>query len=517
MISIGIESGDPRRWDANPGPQYKFLSSPTYEGLYGGAAGGGKSDALLMGPLRCVHYPLFRALILRRTFPELQRSLMERAHRWYTIIGARKTEGGKIWRFPSGAVIEFGHLEHEADVYNYQSAEYQHIAFDELTHFTESQYTYMLSRLRRSDPAIPLRVRSGTNPGGEGHEWVKRRWRMWLDEEYKGYKLDSGVPFYYTLDDAGNEIPCARDTPGVLSRVFVQARVTDNPKIMEADPGYVMRLKALPPVERKRLLDGEWKLFEDPGALWRRSWFQVGRRHEPPELRRVGIYIDPAGSAKKTADEAGIVAAGIGDCTCLGKPDVHMFGLEDRSGRYAPRVMMEHGIELYIKWGADRLVGEDNFGGQIVADLAALVVEDQGFIARMLDIYGSCPQHFGGWRESCAACVRASAKVPRSVNYKAVHASRGKMIRAEPVAAVYHQGRAHHVGIFPQLEDQCCTWNPITSSESPGRLDAIVWAGTDLMLTHPVTLGEGPIVEGTRRADSVPDDDQDDEEDQARW
>lgn len=494
--ALPVDRGDPRRWDANPGPQSRFLASSAYEALYGGAAGGGKSDALLMGALRFVDRPGYRALLLRRTFPELARSLIERARRWYSLVGAHGSDGGKIWRFPSGAVIEFGHVEHDEDVYKYQSAEYQFLGFDELTHFTQHQYTYLLSRVR-SVSGIPVRVRAGTNPGGEGHEWVKRRWGAWLDESHAGPRAESGEARYYRLSEAGDEVPCER-APGALSRVFVQARISDNPQLMAADPSYADRLRGLSVVERKRLLDGEWKLFEDPGALWRRSWFTDGRRSSAGELRRVVVAVDPAGSAKKTADEAGIVVAGIGPCSCLGKPDLHLFVLADATGKYAPRTMAELAIELYWKFGADRIVAEDNFGGQIVKDLITLVAQDPEYVARMRAQLGD--------------------RVGSVVAYKAVHASRGKAIRAEPVAATYHQGRAHHVGTFLELEDQLCTWNPITSSDSPGRLDALVWAGTDLMLTNPVTLGDGDVVAGERRgAEPVADGDDDGEEDEGDW
>lgn len=453
-----LAKGNPRRWDCNAGPQRQFLSSSAYEVLYGGAAGGGKSTALLMGALRFVHHPGYRALLLRRTFPELERSLIEKARQWYPMVGAKSSDGGRLWRFGSGAVIEFGHLEHERDVEKYQSAEYQNISFDELTHFTRSQYVYMLSRARSAD-GIPIRIRSGSNPGSEGHEWVKRRWGAWLDENYKGPQLESGTPFRYRLDEAGNEIV---DADSTLARLFIQARVTDTPQLTESDPGYVERLRGLDPVNRRRLLDGDWRLYEDPGALWRREWFTRGRVPGPPELLRIVVAVDPSGSAKKTADEAGIVVAGVGKCNCLGKPDLHLFLLEDLTGRYAPRTMAELAIGAYHRWEADAIVAEDNFGGQIVSDLVTVVAKDIDFLDKMQ--------------------LKMGRAVSPVVNYKAVHASRGKIIRAEPVAAIYDQERAHHVKTFMELEDQLCSWNPMTSSISPGRLDALVWAGHELML-----------------------------------
>jgi len=190
------------------------------------------------------------------------------------------------------------------------------------------------------------------------------------------------------------------------------------------------------------------ELLDDvEGALWIHGLIDRTRKAAVPALVRIVVAVDPSGSAKRTADEAGIVVAGIGDCTCLGRVDKHAFILEDLTGRYSPRDMGTKAIGAYHKYKANRLVAEDNFGGKIIEDLVQLID-------------------------------------PR-VAYRAVHASRGKLVRAEPVAALYEQGRVHHVGLFRELEDEMCGYAPLVSTESPGRLDAMVWAITDLM------LGEG--------------------------
>ncbi len=187
------------------------------------------------------------------------------------------------------------------------------------------------------------------------------------------------------------------------------------------------------------------ELLDDvEGALWTHALIERARVVRPPQLQRVVIAVDPSGSAKKTADEAGIVAVGVGQCACLGRVEPHVFVLEDASGRYSPRDMAEKAIALLRKWNADRIVAEDNFGGKIIEDLLRLV--------------------------------------DPSVPYRAVHASRGKIVRAEPVAALYEQGKAHHVGLHRELEDEMCSYAPLVSTESPGRLDANVWGITDLML-----------------------------------
>jgi phage terminase large subunit-like protein len=184
------------------------------------------------------------------------------------------------------------------------------------------------------------------------------------------------------------------------------------------------------------------------GALWTYALIERKRvRAQPQAFRRVVVAVDPSGSAKATADEAGIVAAGTALCSCNGKEELHAFVLEDVSGRYSPNDMGRRAIKSYWNFEADRLVAEDNFGGKIIEDLVHLI--------------------------------------DRKVAYRAVRASRGKLVRAEPVAALYEQGRVHHVGMFAALEDEMCSYTPAEPT-SPGRMDALVWALTDLM------LGEAP-------------------------
>ncbi|MFN7135392.1 MAG: terminase large subunit domain-containing protein, partial [Myxococcales bacterium] len=155
--------------------QRAFLLYNGREALYGGAAGGGKSDALLMAALQYADVPGYSAVLFRRTYADLAKpeALMDRANEWLRGADAKWNEQRKQWRFPSGAVLSFGHLEHENDKYEYQGAAYQFIGFDELTQFTRTQYLYLFSRLRRlKGLPVPLRVRAGSNPGGVGHEWV---------------------------------------------------------------------------------------------------------------------------------------------------------------------------------------------------------------------------------------------------------------------------------------------------------------------------------------------------------
>lgn len=159
--------------------QIEFLAMDNeIEVMFGGAGGGGKSSALLMAALKYVHVPGYSALILRRTYKDLNLSgaIMDRAHDWLKNTDAKWNAQDHRYRFPSGASLTFGHLHHETDKTNYKSAEFQFIGFDEVTEFPELWYTFLFTRLRKTkDIDVPLRMRSATNPGGIGHVWVYDR------------------------------------------------------------------------------------------------------------------------------------------------------------------------------------------------------------------------------------------------------------------------------------------------------------------------------------------------------
>ena len=210
------------------------------EVLYGGAAGSGKSLALLMDAGQfCQAHPGVRAAMFRRTYPELWRTqILSAISRFPSAFGGTYHHTTHEWRFPNGSVLEFCHAQAEASVVTYNSAEFQRLSFDELTFFTEYQYRYLLSRLRTTIPGLRLQVKSGTNPGGVGHSWVKERFAI--------TSAPAAVPF---TDELGR------------TRVFLPARVDDNPHLIDADPEYVTRLRALPEAERRALLEGDWDVF----------------------------------------------------------------------------------------------------------------------------------------------------------------------------------------------------------------------------------------------------------------
>jgi len=242
----------------NPGPQTEFLAASEQEVLYGGAAGGGKSFGLLADPMRYFHNPNFNGLILRRTNDEL-RELIWKSQELYpkAFPGAKWAEKKSQWTLPSGAKLWLTYLEREDDVRRYQGLAFSYIAFDELTqHPTPFAWDYMRSRLRTTDPDLPIFMRATTNPGGAGHGWVKR---MFIDpapanQAFVATDLNSGEPLEYPEGHAKAGQP-------LFSRRFIPASLTDNPYLMEGGQ-YEANLLSLPENQRRQLLEGDWAVAD---------------------------------------------------------------------------------------------------------------------------------------------------------------------------------------------------------------------------------------------------------------
>ena len=288
--------------------QARFLMRPEREALYGGAAGSGKSDCLLMGALQYVDVPGYAALLLRRTYADLALpgALMDRASEWLQGTAAKWSEKDKTWRFPSGATVTFGYLESENDKYRYQSAEFQFIGFDELTQFTETQYRYLFSRLRRlAGVDVPLRMRAASNPGGIGHEWVKRRF------------IDEGEQH---------------------GRPFVSARLEDNPHLDIAE--YEESLAKLDPVTRRQLRYGDWSV-QPAGNMFKREWFEIVQA-VPYDARSVRYWDLAATEAKPGKDPDWTVGLRMAERTGV-------FYIEDvRRARATPM-----GVEALVRQTAE--------------------------------------------------------------------------------------------------------------------------------------------------------------------
>ena len=231
----------------NSGPQTSFLAASEREVFYGGARGGGKSYAMLVDPLRYCSKAHHRALLIRRTMPEL-RDLIQKSQLLYSKAypGAKWREQEKEWRFPSGAKIEFGYAENMTDVLRYQGQSYTWIGIDELPQYHSPDiYNFLRSSLRSVDPDIPVFMRSTGNPGNVGSQWVREMF------------VEPGEP--NTAFDVGIDTPNGKK---YISRRFIPAKLQDNPYLMQTDDYYIM-LASLPEVQRKQFLDGDWDAYED--------------------------------------------------------------------------------------------------------------------------------------------------------------------------------------------------------------------------------------------------------------
>lgn len=247
-------------WKPHP-KQVKFLEIPDsiFEGFFGGSAGPGKSEVILMYPIarRFIDNPKFKGIIFRRTYPELEESLIPRSHEWYPYFGGKYNASKHAWVFPSGATIRFGYSDSENDVRQHDTAEYNYLGIDELTHFTEFQYLYLSHRVRTSDPSLPAIIRTASNPGNVGHAWVRERFIL---PKRLGFSI-------------------IRDTETGSKRIYIPAYLHDNPSLVKSDPEYINRLKLLPEAERKAKLEGDWDAFA--GQVF--TEFRYTKIHNEPD------------------------------------------------------------------------------------------------------------------------------------------------------------------------------------------------------------------------------------------
>lgn len=271
-------------WQPQP-KQAAFMARPEYEALYGGAAGGGKSDALVVEALRQVGIPHYKALIVRKTYPQLA-ELIDKSLNYYprAYPKARYNASAHTWNFPSGAKILFGSMQYTKDRTRYQGQAYDFIGFDELTHFTWDEYSYLFSRNRPNGPGTRVYIRASANPGGVGHGWVKERF------------VTAGKPMTTIWEDVTWRDPSGQEHRARQSRIFVPSSVFDNPALLNNDPDYVRRLASMPEAERKALLYGDWDTFSgqvftewrnDPDHYEDRLWTHVIHPFRVPDSWRV--------------------------------------------------------------------------------------------------------------------------------------------------------------------------------------------------------------------------------------
>ena len=262
------------------GPQEKFLQTSADVAVYGGAAGGGKTFALLLEAARHVGIDGFAAVIFRRTYPEIVApgGLWDESEKIYNSLGGFSRRGDLSWEFPGGGEIKFAHMQHDQDRVKWQGSQIALIGFDELTHFSARQFWFMFSRNRTTCGIRPY-IRATTNPDPD--HWVRDLIRWWIDEG-TGLAIPDrqGVVRHMARD--GDEIAWS-DTPEELeernlaprSFTFVAAKLEDNPALVESDPGYRANLMTLPRFDRERLLRGNWNARPSAGDFFQREWFTV--------------------------------------------------------------------------------------------------------------------------------------------------------------------------------------------------------------------------------------------------
>lgn len=265
-----------------PGPQQMFLASQADICLYGGAAGGGKSYALLLETLRHWENPKFNCIIFRKNSTQIrnQGGLWNEAESIFRPLGCHLREGLLEVIFPSGAKIKFAHMEHDKTIYAYQGSQIPAIFWDELTHFSETQFFYMMSRLR-STSGVAGYVRATCNPDSDS--WVAKFVDWYIDEE--GYPIPerSGTLRWFIRQDEKLiwaetkeelEENYGKDTMP-KSFTFISSKLSDNKILMEKDPTYLASLKSLSRIERMRLLGGNWKVRPSAGAYFQRESFEI--------------------------------------------------------------------------------------------------------------------------------------------------------------------------------------------------------------------------------------------------
>jgi hypothetical protein len=370
-----------------PGPQERFLSSSADVVIYGGAAGGGKSFGLLLESLRNIENPEFGATIFRRTYPQItaQGGIWQESIKLFPQCGATANNSELKWTFASGATIQFRHLQHEATVREYDGSQIAFIGFDELIHFTEYQFVYMLSR-NRSTCGVKPYIRATTNP--DSSSWVKRWIEWWIDPE-TGYPIAerAGIVRWFVRDndtlrwfESQASAIEAHPTLTPKSFTFIPATLADNKILEKKDPGYRANLQAMPRIERERLLGGNWNISNAEGE-WPPEYFS--KRIWFPEWPGERSFCTLAWDPSKGSD------AKFGDYQSIA-----ILVRDPKGGLYADAVMsrfsIEEGIDTFLDlveiWEPDGVAIETNTFQFLIAKMLLARMRERMIFAKVFQI-----------------------------------------------------------------------------------------------------------------------------------
>jgi len=313
-------------WEPQAGKQMEFTARCEDVVLYGGAKGGGKSDALLGEALRQVDKPNYHGLLIRRTFPQLQ-DLIDRAHKLYPRLGGKWLGDLHRYTFKSGAFIAFGHCNSEVDKERYQGSEYGFIGFDQLEQFTEGQFNFITAQNRSSDPSIKCYVRATANPGSVGHWWIKRRF---IDGKTPGVTYKEKFEFV-----GGRKI--------TRTYCYLPATIYDNPILLNAQPTYLANLMSLPDVEKRAYLDGDWNSFASQCVFDAHGLSLQEQKIEPPTW---------TGFLRETQESFQIVSDTNGNLKIWQEPrdgEKYMIGVDVAEGDVEGDFCSAH-VVLKINW-----------------------------------------------------------------------------------------------------------------------------------------------------------------------
>lgn len=308
--ALGVKVFGPQR-----GPQERFLASSAKICFYGGSAGSGKTFADLLAALRYAALdpkPGYNAVIFRRVMPQvtLPGGLWDESQGMYRLAGGKANQSRYEWSWPKHQTkIKFASMQYEADRLAWQGSQLAYIGFEEATHFLESQFFYLLSRARSTCGVMPV-VRATTNPDADS--WVKKFLAPWVDEAWEGKRAASGEIRWFVRDGGVlHWLSPGEKHPDAVSVTFIAASIFDNPALLNADPSYLASLKALPLVERQRLLYGDWSA-RNTGSLFKRHWFPLLDQAPPPaDIARVVRYWDLAATEPSETNKDPDWTAGV--------------------------------------------------------------------------------------------------------------------------------------------------------------------------------------------------------------